>query len=288
MTRTRSRSWPASSAFCRSSSSLGHSRPWMTPPRVLMAQAAMMPSGVPPMPTSRSMPVPSRAAMMAPATSPSVMNLIRAPVDRISSTSVGVPGPVEDDDGDVRRATPAWPSRPGGRSRRPAAGCRRRRRRPGRSRASPCRTRPTGRTSTRAATPRAPTGRCPCPSAVSRVPSIGSTATSHSGPVPSPTRSPLKSIGASSFSPSPMTTTPFMVTVPMRLRIASTAAPSAPFLSPATDPAAGGHRGRLGDAHQLERQVAVGCLDRRRHGTGTAARRVSRSSVRLLPRRRLL
>ena len=32
------------------------------------------------------------------------------------------------------------------------------------------------------------------------------------GPVPSPTRSPLKSIGASSFSPSPMTTTPFIDT----------------------------------------------------------------------------
>ena len=44
-----------------------------------MAQAAMMPSGVPPMPSSRSMPVPARAAMIAPATSPSVMSLIRAP-----------------------------------------------------------------------------------------------------------------------------------------------------------------------------------------------------------------
>ena len=46
------------------------------------------------------------------------------------------------------------------------------------------------------------------PLAVSVVPSIGSTATSHSGPVPSPTSSPLKSIGALSFSPSPMTTVP--------------------------------------------------------------------------------
>ena len=59
----------------------------MTPSRHFIAQAAMMPSGVPPMPSSRSMPVPSRAAMIAPATSPSVMNLIRAPVARISSTS---------------------------------------------------------------------------------------------------------------------------------------------------------------------------------------------------------
>src|SRR3954470_23789491 len=70
------------------------------------------------------------------------------------------------------------------------------------------------------------------PFAISVVPSIGSTATSHSAPVPSPTSSPLYSIGASSFSPSPMTTTPFMLTVPMRARIASTAAPSPPFLSP--------------------------------------------------------
>ena len=47
-----------------------------------------MPSGVPPMPSIRSMPVSGRAAMMAPATSPSEMNLIIAPVARISSTSL--------------------------------------------------------------------------------------------------------------------------------------------------------------------------------------------------------
>src|SRR5215469_2328707 len=70
------------------------------------------------------------------------------------------------------------------------------------------------------------------PLAVSRVPSIGSTATSHIGPLPSPTCSPLYSIGALSFSPSPMTTTPFIETVLMSCRIAFTAAPSAPFLSP--------------------------------------------------------
>jgi hypothetical protein len=52
-----------------------------------------------------------------------------------------------------------------------------------------------------------------CPSAVNRVPSSGSTATSTSGPVPLPTCSPLKSIGASSFSPSPITTTPSMWTL---------------------------------------------------------------------------
>src|ERR1700722_11346360 len=70
------------------------------------------------------------------------------------------------------------------------------------------------------------------PLAHSRVPSIGSTATSTAGPVPSPTSSPLNSIGAWSFSPSPMTTTPRMDTELMSVRIALTAAPSAPFLSP--------------------------------------------------------
>ena len=62
------------------------------------------------------------------------------------------------------------------------------------------------------------------PRAVSRVPSSGSTATSTSGPEPSPTSSPLNSIGASSFSPSPMTTVPRIATVSSMSRIASTAA----------------------------------------------------------------
>ncbi len=51
---------------------------------------------------------------------------------------------------------------------------------------------------------------------------------------------------------------PFIATVLIRLRIASTAAPSAAFLSPAADPAAGGERGRLGEPDQLEGQVAAG------------------------------
>src|ERR1700761_8598696 len=70
------------------------------------------------------------------------------------------------------------------------------------------------------------------PLAHSRVPSMGSTATSTAGPVPSPTSSPLNSIGAWSFSPSPMTTTPRIDTELIRVRMAFTAAPSAPFLSP--------------------------------------------------------
>src|SRR5699024_4517608 len=49
---------------------------------------------------------------------------------------------------------------------------------------------------------------------------------------PSPTRSPLNSMGASSFLPYPMTTVPSMCTVYKSPRIASTAEPSAMFLSP--------------------------------------------------------
>src|SRR5918995_5324178 len=70
------------------------------------------------------------------------------------------------------------------------------------------------------------------PSAHRRVPSRGSTATSPPGGSPVPTPSPLKSIGALSFSPSPITTTPSMATVSSIARMASTAAWSAASLSP--------------------------------------------------------
>ena len=53
-----------------------------------------------------------------------------------------------------------------------------------------------------------------------------------SGGVPSPISSPLWSIGASSFSPSPITTTPRIETVLTIRRMRSTAAWSAAFLSP--------------------------------------------------------
>src|SRR5271168_3280736 len=79
-----------------------------------------------------------------------------------------------------------------------------------------------------AMTARAP----PRPCAVSVVPSMGSTAMSVSGGVPSPIFSPLNSIGALSFSPSPMTTIPSMGTLDRTVRMASTAAASAPSLSP--------------------------------------------------------
>ena len=70
------------------------------------------------------------------------------------------------------------------------------------------------------------------PLAQSVVPSSGSTAMSTRGGLPSPISSPLKSIGASSFSPSPITTIPSIGTVSISSRIASTAAPSAASFSP--------------------------------------------------------
>ena len=66
------------------------------------------------------------------------------------------------------------------------------------------------------------------PFAQKDVPSRGSTATSKSGPPsPRPTTSPLNSMGASSFSPSPMTTVPCPGACARMRRIASVAAPSA-------------------------------------------------------------
>src|SRR3954447_12808020 len=87
-----------------------------------------------------------------------------------------------------------------------------------------------------------------CPTEVRRVPSSGSTATSTSGGLPFPTSSPLKSIGASSFSPSPMTTTPCMATVSSIARMASTAAWSAASLSPRPT-----HRAQLSAADSVTR-----------------------------------
>ena len=58
---------------------VGQSLPWISPPMHLMAQAVMMPSGVPPMPMSMSTELESWAAAMAPATSPSEMRRTLAP-----------------------------------------------------------------------------------------------------------------------------------------------------------------------------------------------------------------
>ena len=70
--------------------------------------------------------------------------------------------------------------------------------------------------------------------AVMVVPSSGSSAISMRGPVPMalPTFSPMNSIGASSRSPSPITTVPSKSSMLSAPRIASTAAASAAFSSP--------------------------------------------------------
>src|SRR5947209_1982194 len=64
------------------------------------------------------------------------------------------------------------------------------------------------------------------------VPSSGSTAISTCGPALMPTFSPMNSIGASSRSPSPITTVPSIGSLLSSRRIASTAAWSAAFSSP--------------------------------------------------------
>lgn len=56
----------------------------------------MIPSGVPPIPASRSVPECGRHAEIAPATSPSVISRIRAPVARTSWMELRVPRPVQD------------------------------------------------------------------------------------------------------------------------------------------------------------------------------------------------
>src|SRR5580704_10163374 len=64
------------------------------------------------------------------------------------------------------------------------------------------------------------------------VPSSGSTAMSTLGPAMVPTFSPMKSIGASSISPSPITTVPSIGKLPSSRRMASTAAWSDFFSAP--------------------------------------------------------
>ena len=72
--------------------------------------------------------------------------------------------------------------------------------------------------------------------------------------------SPLKSIGASSFSPSPITTMPSIGTVRQDGAHGVDGGPVGAVLVAPADPAGGGERRRLGDPHQLHRQVAVGLL----------------------------
>ena len=116
------------------------------------------------------------------------------------------------------------------------------------------------------------------PWAVSVVPSIGSTATSTSGGVPSPTFSPLYSIGALSFSPSPITTMPSIVTVDSTERIAATAAPSAPFLSPRPT-----QRDAASAADSVTRTSSMARLRSGRREDGRHARNVLGGSVETKP-----
>ena len=226
----------------------------------LSARRGDEPSGVPPMPISTSTPVLGRAAEIAPAMSPSEMKRIRAPVradllDQVARAGAG-PGCRRS----RRRRSTAWPRRSAAGSRRTGAVMSIRRPRPGRPRASPCRTRPTGRTSRRARPPPAPPSRsaCPCSSAWCR--RSGRPRRRTRAPSPSPTSSPLNSIGALSFSPSPITTTPRIGDrVDQLAHRVDGGAVAAVLVAPA-DPAPGGHRRRLGDPDQLEREVAVGRL----------------------------
>ena len=74
-------------AAFRSSSFRGHSRPNSCPPMHLIEAAEITPSGVPPIPHSRSTGDSSCTASRAAETSPCSMNLIRAPTRRISATA---------------------------------------------------------------------------------------------------------------------------------------------------------------------------------------------------------
>ena len=184
--RGRGRSRASTSAL-RSSSSRGQSFPWIAPPRHLIAAAEITPSGVPPMPISMSTPVPAVAAAIDGATSPSVISAPSRPASRSSRDQLLVAVAVEDDHADVLRVHALRLRDRGGRSRPAARRCRSRRPPPARRRSCPCRPPRRGRTSCRARRRRSPRSRSAWPSAVSRVPSSGSTATSTAGPWPLPT-----------------------------------------------------------------------------------------------------
>ena len=79
------------------------------------------------------------------------------------------------------------------------------------------------------------------------------------GAAPLPIRSPLNSIGASCFSPSPITTMPSIATESMRSRMASTAA-GQPRSCRLAHPARQCQGGGLGDADEFRGQVPVGRL----------------------------
>mmetsp|Transcript_11190 Transcript_11190/g.24092 ORF Transcript_11190/g.24092 Transcript_11190/m.24092 type:complete len:217 (+) Transcript_11190:2324-2974(+) len=192
----------------------------------------MTPSGVPPMPIMTSTGAPALATSMAPPTSPSEMRRMRAPASRHWRTRSACRGrssisTVTSLMGLSRaRATASrfwatllfrltvWAGTWG-----PTASFSMYITGPGSNREPRLAS---------AMTETAPLRPC----AVRVVPSRGSTAMSTGMELPSPMRSPQYSMGASSFSPSPITTTPSICTLFSTFRIMSTAALSAAFLSP--------------------------------------------------------
>src|ERR1700736_1348325 len=228
----RSRSaTPMRWARARSLSLRNSRRPCIWPPMQRNAAAASTPSGAPPEPTYISMPVSGSDVAMTPLTSPSPISAMRAPAARTLAISSEWRGRsrmqttrsaisaffacarfLRLTTGSSSRSTTSSGSPPptailsiytSGALRKPPA-------------------------SAMAMTARA----LAPPLAVIVVPSSGSSAISIGGPFPVPTFSPIKSIGASSRSPSPMTTVPAIDRLFSASRIASTAAWSAAFSSP--------------------------------------------------------
>src|SRR6056297_965868 len=223
---------PALAARPFSSSLRNNRRPWICPPMHFKAAAASTPSGAPPVPIYMSIPVWIGCAQcITPATSPSVIRRIAAPVARISAIicswrgrsstqtviSLG-PHPLALANASTRSfgvmsSVTTVSANPG-----PMASL-------SMYTSGACSMDPRG--------PMAITVSAFGMSlAVSVVPSSGSSAMSTPGPLPVPTSSPMNSIGASSRSPSPITTTPEISSRFNCSRIAFTAAWSAAFSSP--------------------------------------------------------
>src|SRR6266478_889896 len=195
------------------------------------AAAASTPSGAPPEPTYMSIPVSGSDVAMTPLTSPSPISAMRAPAARTLAINSEWRGRSRMQT--TRSAISAFLAF--ARFLRLTAGSSSR---STRSSGSPPPTAilsiyTSGALRKPPASAIAMTARALAPPlAVIVVPSSGSSAISIGGPFPVPTFSPIKSIGASSRSPSPMTTVPAIDRLLSASLIASTAAWSAAFSSP--------------------------------------------------------
>ena len=209
-------------ARARSSSLRKRRRPRISAPMQRRAAAASTPSGAPPVPRTACTSVPAIGTDSEAMRSPSSMSLIRAPAARTSLMSFSCRGRsrmtmVRSLTSRFSDCAMAFRFSATGRSRStfPLAGG------PTTSFSmyvSGACSKPPGSEMAITATA---FGR---PLATGFVPSSGSTAMCTSGPSPRPTRSPMNSMGASSRSPSPITTVPLKRASSMLLRIASTAA----------------------------------------------------------------